>query len=106
METISERLDALIKKLNKNPKTFSESIGYAPSVVYNIINGRNKPSFELIESIVRAYTQINRDWLMAGEGEMFKAQEKAKTVDSGYLIEYITKLEENFNRLSDRKSVV
>ena len=105
METINERLDILIKKNHKNPKTFAESLGYAPSVIYNILKSRNKPGFEMLEKITEAYPNVNRDWLMAGEGEMFKQEKKRDAVDSGYLIEYITKLEENFNRLSEQLTV-
>ncbi|WP_273215627.1 helix-turn-helix domain-containing protein [Runella zeae] len=105
-QTINQRIDAIISSLNMNQKVFAESLGKAPTVIYNIVNGRNKPGFEIIESLLKKYPQINSSWLLTGEGEMFTTTPiltpPTPTSDS-YLQEYLKKLEERFEKLLSQK---
>ena len=95
--TISERLVELIKSLKMNNSSFAKSLGKPPTTINYIANGNNKPSFEVLETIVQVYPQINRDWLMAGEGEMFKEQKQDKAENSD-LMAFLKNLEEKFNQ--------
>lgn len=38
---------------------------------YNVINERNGISNKMLDMILEAYPEINRVWLLTGEGEMF-----------------------------------
>ena len=105
MKTIGERIESLIKTLNKNAYNFGKSIDKPNTTIANIITNKSKPGSEILEAILSKYPQVNPEWLITGEGEMFKQEKKRDAVDSGYLIEYITKLEENFNRLSEQLTV-
>ena len=49
---------------------FAEKIDISPSSLSHILNGRNKPSLEVVMKIHKACTYVNLLWLIYGEGEM------------------------------------
>lgn len=71
--SINEKVLQLIEELRLNNNSFSKRIGVAPSVIGNITGGRKgKPSFELMEKIGASFPEISMEWLVRGEGEMFR----------------------------------
>jgi transcriptional regulator with XRE-family HTH domain len=68
--TIHQRINALMKSLNLNYRTFGNEIGVSDVVVRNIITGRNAPSFDFIRRIVQTYVWVNTEWLIKGDGEI------------------------------------
>jgi len=69
---INDRIYKLIKVLEMNPTSFSDSIEVSVTVIFNIIKGRrSKPSYDLILKILRTYDRLNAEWLMKGEGSMW-----------------------------------
>ncbi|TDB60063.1 helix-turn-helix domain-containing protein [Arundinibacter roseus] len=104
-KTVNHRINELISSLNKNHKTFAESIGKSPTVIYNTVNGRNKPSFDVLEAICEIYPQVNAGWLLKGEGEMFASSSKSNLIDQSpdnYLQDHIKRLEDNFSKLANQ----
>lgn len=51
---------------------FAAAIGYGDGAVSHILSGRNKPAWEMICKILAAYPQLNPDWLLRGEGPMYR----------------------------------
>mgnify|MGYP000629632162 CR=1 FL=1 len=105
--TINERLVQLIEALGMNLNRFAKSIDKAYTSVESICKGRTKPSFDLLESIFTAYPQVSRDWLLMGEGQMFRDSsttpaQVAVSADS-YLQEFLVKLEDKFQKQLDKK---
>jgi hypothetical protein len=74
--TISQRFEALIKALKMNNNSFANSIGKTSTMIKFIIDGKSKPGFDLLEQVLLTYPNVNSEWLLKGEGEMFKKQEK------------------------------
>ncbi|GAB3960025.1 hypothetical protein GCM10028805_57190 [Spirosoma harenae] len=71
--TIHLRLQQLIDTLNISVLEFARQLGERRGEkVYHILHGRLKPRFDTLEKILVAYPQINADWLLRGEGMMFK----------------------------------
>ncbi len=60
-------------KMNKN--SFSNSIVVNPTVIHNIIKGRNAPGFDLINKIALSFDNIDMNWLITGKGEMLRNKE-------------------------------
>jgi hypothetical protein len=105
-KTINDRIGELITALKKNHKTFAESIGKSPTVIYNTVNGRNKPSFDVLESICEVYPQVNTTWLLKGEGEMMVTESKQIDVaPDAYLQAHIRRLEQSFSNLANQLEV-
>ncbi len=75
--------DRILKFLNKegvSPTKFADEIGVQRSSVSHILAGRNNPSFDFIQKILSRYKNLNSDWLILGNGEMFKKIEKNITI--------------------------
>lgn len=71
--TIHVRLQQLIDALDISVLEFARQLGERRGEkVYHILHGRLKPRYDTIEKILAAYPQINADWLLRGEGLMFK----------------------------------
>ena len=69
---INDRVHKLIRVLDMNPTSFSESLEVSVTVIFNIIKGRrSKPSYDLILNILQTYDKLNSDWLIKGEGSMW-----------------------------------
>jgi hypothetical protein len=70
---ISERVSALLAALDMTPYQLAKELGYkAPEKIYTIINRKSKPGFDTLTDILTRFTQLNSEWLMRGEGDMFK----------------------------------
>jgi len=69
---INDRVQRLITVFNKNPTSFSRSLGIKVTVIFNIIKGRrSKPSFDLVHNILKTYSDVNANWFIKGEGSMW-----------------------------------
>ncbi len=81
----TQRIQALLDYTGLNAKKFSERIGEkTPDIIYHIQRGRNDISKRLADNIGMAFPQINRGWLLSGEGDMLRdgtAGEGAGTLD-------------------------
>jgi transcriptional regulator with XRE-family HTH domain len=73
--TVNERMHRLIFELRMNKKQFANSIGREPSVIGQIIQGRNNPSYDVLLAILKTYPQVSCTWLIMGEGNMFQRGE-------------------------------
>jgi transcriptional regulator with XRE-family HTH domain len=69
-KTVNERVSYLIKLLNLNTNSFANSIDIHSSILYNIEKGRNKPSFDVIEKILKIHS-VDANWLIQGIGSVF-----------------------------------
>ncbi|GAB3979328.1 hypothetical protein GCM10028806_44420 [Spirosoma terrae] len=71
--SIHLRLQELIDKLDVSVLEFARQLGeHRGEKVYHILHGRLKPRYDTLEKILVAYPQVNGDWLLRGEGMMFK----------------------------------
>lgn len=70
---IHSRLQQLIDALDLSVLEFARQLGESRGEkVYHILHGRLKPRYDTLEKILVAYPQVNADWLLRGEGLMFK----------------------------------
>lgn len=83
---INDRISNLIYALEMNPNSFADTIGVKGTVIYNIIKGRrSKPSYDLLQKIVLTYNSINSNWLLQGEGNIWKdEQDETPKLDKHY----------------------
>lgn len=68
-----EKLLNLMKTEQLTASKLAELLGIQPSGISHILGGRNKPSFDLVQKILRRFPQINPDWLLLDRGEMYRA---------------------------------
>ncbi|CCH56261.1 putative phage repressor [Fibrisoma limi BUZ 3] len=64
--SIQERLKQVFDALGLTIYQIAKELGENPSKFYNILNGRAKPSYDTIMSLLACYPQINADFLLRG----------------------------------------
>lgn len=67
---IAERILKIIEYIGVNQAQFAQMIDLNPSILSHIIKGRNKPSLEVVEKILKTFPQISPDWLLWGNGDI------------------------------------
>lgn len=81
---INDRISDLIYQLQMNPNSFADSLGVKGTVIYNIIKGRrSKPSYALLQKIMVTFDTVNGNWLLRGEGNIWKNEDDNR-FDCGY----------------------
>lgn len=67
----SERIRKIMEVEGMTARQFSEEVGIQPGTVSNILNGRNKPSLEVMQKVLLRFRLINSNWLVLGTGSMY-----------------------------------
>ncbi|MDR0989113.1 MAG: helix-turn-helix domain-containing protein [Prevotellaceae bacterium] len=70
MDELNERFKLVKEWTQLTPGEFAENIGVAQATVSHILNGRNRPSTDIIVRLCRQYPHINISWLLLGNGTM------------------------------------
>ena len=52
-------------------QVFASYIGTTPATLSGIFNDRTRPTINIIESIKKKFPDVNLEWLMFGQGEMY-----------------------------------
>lgn len=68
-----EKLLNLMKSEKLTASKLAELLDIQPSGISHILGGRNKPSFDLVQKILRRFPQINPDWLLLDKDEMYRS---------------------------------
>lgn len=72
MEEIRNRINEVRDYYRLSNRGFAATIGTKPAATNNYLNGTKEPSLEFIMAILSKYMDISADWLLKGEGNMFK----------------------------------
>lgn len=84
---MNTRLLQFLAAENISQAQFADTINVARASISHILSGRNKPSFDFIQSMGQNYPELNLEWLITGKGKMYKAASQvllsppAETVD-------------------------
>lgn len=70
-----DRIKKLIEIKGLTPSAFARLIEINRSGLTHIFSGRNMPSLDLVSKTLQAFPDISSDWLLFGQGEMFRAEE-------------------------------
>lgn len=54
------------------PSQLAEMLGINPAGISHILKDRNKPSFDLLQKILRRFPQLNPDWLLLDSTQMYR----------------------------------
>ena len=74
---IDQRFAQLIQQFGLTKNSFAISLGKTASVVQHLIEGRNKPGYDLLCKVFEIYPNVSRDWLLLGRGPMLVGGESA-----------------------------
>ncbi len=70
---MKDRISALMKHMGMSQKDFANEICISPGTLSSIFSGRNKPTLNTLNNIRERFPEVNMDWLMNGNGEMFQS---------------------------------
>ncbi len=71
---MKDRIIQLLNSEGLSASKFADIIGVQRSSMSHIISGRNNPSLDFIQKIIRSFPNVSGDWLISGSGEMDKQQ--------------------------------
>ena len=58
----------IIEKYGLSSNTFAQEINVNRSTISHILSGRNKPSIEVLQKILRRFPDVSSSWLLLGQG--------------------------------------
>lgn len=67
-----DRILLVLKVKNLTASKFADEIGVQRSSISHILSGRNLPSLDFVQKVLKTYPEINSDWLLNGNGPMTK----------------------------------
>ena len=80
---MKDRINAIMRHMGMSQKDFANEICISPGTLSSIFSGRNKPTLNTLNNIRERFPEVNMDWLMNGNGEMFLSSASASpTPDS------------------------
>lgn len=75
MNEISSRLLKIrVKLCDDNNNIFAEKLGISKQQASNYVNGKSNPGQKKLEEVLDAFPEVNRTWLILGEGPMLYSQ--------------------------------
>ena len=69
---IKDRILKILTEENLSSSKFAEILQVQRSSISHILSGRNKPSLDFIQKVLKNFPTLNPDWLIIGKGEMYK----------------------------------
>ena len=78
-----DRIKEIILKEGLTSGSFADLIGVQRSSMSHIINGRNNPSLDFIMKTIQHFPKINPEWLLNGDGSMYRSDATAQPVPTG-----------------------
>ena len=73
---MQNRLEKILKEFNLSPSRLADQMGIQRSGISHIMSGRNKPSFDFLNSLLILFPELDANWLLTGKGEMLKSEVK------------------------------
>jgi transcriptional regulator with XRE-family HTH domain len=64
---------------NLSSGIFAGQIGVQNSTLSHILNNRNKPSLDVLKKILQRFPEISSDWLILGQGPMYREERKSQS---------------------------
>ena len=68
---MKDRILQIMRRENMTQQDFAKAIEVSPASLSNIFNGKTNPTNNHVSAIHRRFPDINVNWLMFGEGDMY-----------------------------------
>lgn len=62
--SINDKIKQILIERNFTPSYFADEIGVQRSSISHILSGRNRPSFDIIQKIIRRFPDLGYEWIM------------------------------------------
>ena len=82
-----DRVLQVMQSEGMNAKQFCQEVGISQGTLSNIMGGRNKPSLDVMQAILRRFRAISCDWLIMGVGTMYVSGARDEGMQSLFEVE-------------------
>lgn len=73
-----DKIDMIMQEFNLNSAQFAAEIGIQGSTLSHILNGRNRPSLDVLKKIMSRFASINPEWLILDKEPMFRQEKNSQ----------------------------
>lgn len=102
----SERLESVIKYSKLSTRKFAIDLGYSAESLYLVLREKEPLNEKIISRIITRYPEINRQWLINGEGEMLLQNTNNQTISTMLVEERLRKNEAEIEDLKSRIKIL
>lgn len=67
--SINDKIKQILIDKNLTPSYFADEIGVQRSSISHILSGRNRPSFDIIQKIIRRFPELGYEWIMEEDNQ-------------------------------------
>ena len=78
---MNERIQLILKTKNISASKFADEIGVQRSSISHILSGRNNPSLDFIQKVLKRFPDISPDWILTGKGSMYTEPDLFTTIE-------------------------
>lgn len=71
----------LMQREGLKPGQLADLLDTSPAIISHILSERNKPSLDLLCKILRRFPQINPDWLLLDDPNMYRVDQGSAAVE-------------------------
>lgn len=61
---VNDKIKQILIDKSLSPSVFADEIGVQRSSISHILSGRNRPSFDIIQKVIRRFPDLGYDWIM------------------------------------------
>lgn len=65
--SINDKIKQILLNKGYSPSHFADEIGVQRSSISHILSGRNRPSFDIIQKIIKRFPDLGFDWILEDE---------------------------------------
>ena len=76
------RIKKWIENQGLKSSSFADKIGVNRATISHVLSGRNKPSIDFLDKMIRAFPDLNPNWIVSGDGLMYKSDGVKEVVKS------------------------
>lgn len=78
-KNMKDRIKLIMDNEHLTPSAFADKLQLGRAVISHILNGRNNPSLDVVSRILSKMDYIDSDWLLTGNGKMYKTDNREKS---------------------------
>jgi transcriptional regulator with XRE-family HTH domain len=76
---MNNKIKNILLTKDMSPSRFADEIGVQRSSISHILSGRNKPSLEIIQKIVRRFPELGSEWIFEEDDSEEEAEEQVES---------------------------
>lgn len=73
VKSIGDRFSALLREYGMTVNAFANEVGGSTAKYYKLMNGKSKPDFDTINSVLQRFPDVSAEWFLRNEGPIRKS---------------------------------